>query len=123
MDELANPTEGQLNIAHRHREGWAVVEISGPLLWPPAAQLPEFIPSSAPAVLLDLTGVTSIDTTGIAVLASITAQLEHADCRVRVVVTDEQLRRKLPRTAGLRHIFTSLEDAVGSGAGTPETRP
>lgn len=123
MDELANSSGGQLNIAHRHRAGWAVVEISGPLLWPPAAQLTEFVPFLAPAVLLDLTGVTSIDSTGVAVLASITAQLEHAGCRVRVVVADDQLRRRLPRTAGLQDTYSSVDDAIGSGAGAPENRP
>lgn len=40
------PLGGQLNIAHR--EGWAVVEISGPLLWPPAAQLEPRVAAGTP---------------------------------------------------------------------------
>jgi anti-anti-sigma factor len=100
-----------------------VIQVSGPLRWPGAARLTEFVPASPTAILLDLTAVTSIDNTGIAVLASIAAQLNHTGRLVRVAVADEQLRRQLPRTAGLHNIFASIDDASRFGAGTPETRP
>lgn len=114
------PAERQLRIAHRHSQGWAVVEVGGRLTWPAAVQLTEFVPSSATAILLDLSTVTSIDSTGIAVLANITDQLVRAGHRLRVVVADEQLRRQLPRTVGLQEIFTSTADAISSTTGTQE---
>lgn len=123
MDQPTTPAE--LTIAQRHRRGWAVIEVTGPLRWPYASQLTEVFPPAATltqsSILLDLTGVTSIDNTGVAVLASIAAQLKHTGRAVRVVIADEKLRRQLPRTVGLQKIFPTVDDAVHFVAGA--TRP
>jgi anti-anti-sigma factor len=107
MSEPAAPIESQLKTVPRVRHGRAVIDVSGPLQWPDAAQLADSVQSlrgRMTSVVLDVTAVTSIDSTGIAVLASVAAQLQHDGIEVRIVA-DEEVRRRLPRIAGLHNIF------------------
>lgn len=96
MDGAGGSAGCRLNMAHRHCQGWAVVEVGGPLESPSAVRLAESIPVSATAILVDLTTVASVDQAG------------------------ERLRSRLPSTAGLQSVFASVEDAVGSSIATSE---
>lgn len=112
---------GRLTIADRASDGWVTIEVSGPLRWPDAAQLTKFLLDATwpeqLSIVLDLTGLTATDSTGVAVLAGAAAQLEHTGREVRVVVPDEPTRRQLPRTAGLRQVYLSVDEAVGTNEG------
>jgi anti-anti-sigma factor len=112
----------QLDITQTHHGEWTTIEISGPLHWPDAARLSDTLtppPTHKAMILLDLTAVTSIDNTGIALLASLAAHLHHSGHDVRLAITNEQIRRQLPRTAGLHNIFINAPDALDFG---PRTR-
>ncbi|KAB5552634.1 hypothetical protein DKX38_009945 [Salix brachista] len=68
-------------------------------------------------VLLDLTGVTSIDTTGIETLVEVLRMLEVEDIKMKIVnprqeVLEKMMRSKFVDKIGKETIFLCMEDAV-----------
>ncbi|NEA32360.1 STAS domain-containing protein [Streptomyces sp. SID13031] len=94
-------------ITRRQVGDWTIVEIKGPLNWPYAVRLAKQLKPCAgedsSRFQLDLLGVTSLDHTAIAIIASTAAHLAARQTELRIIATRAQ-RRRLPRTAGMHHI-------------------
>jgi anti-anti-sigma regulatory factor len=86
---------------------WTVIEIKGPLIWPYAIQVAKQLKPCANddsrRLQLNLLGVTSLDHTAIAIIASAAARLAADQTELRIVATNAQ-RRRLPRTIGMQYI-------------------
>lgn len=94
----------------------AMVRICGTLTFPDAVGATEVmkhvIEQHPPVVLLDLTDLTTVDATGLAVLVGMGGDLKNAGIQVRVVASDPRLRHRLPYTLGLRNVFPTVEEAL-----------
>lgn len=107
---------GGLQVAHHVSEDSATVQIGGPLTFPDAVVvsgvIKHVIEQKPPVVLLDLTDMQGVDSTGIAVLVGIGGDLKDAEIQVRVIAADPRIRHRLPYTLGLRKIFPTVEEAL-----------
>ena len=105
-----------LQITHETFDESAIVHVSGPLQFPDAVALSRHmnrvIERRPPVVLFDLTHMTEVDSTGVAVLVGVGGDLKQAGIQVRVVASDPRIRHRLPYTLGLRKVFPSLTEAL-----------
>jgi len=107
---------GGLQVDHHVSDTSATVQVGGPLTFPDAVAvlgvIKHVIEQQPSLVLLDLTDVQDVDSTGIAVLVGIGGDLKNADIQVRVIAADPRIRHRLPYTLGLRKIFPTVEEAL-----------
>jgi anti-sigma B factor antagonist len=101
-----------------HRPGTPVLEVWGEIDVASAPQfhasISELIESVPEIVVVDLSGVSFIDSTGLGVLVSAETQVRDAGKSLRLVVTQPQIMKLLELT-GLDEVFTvlsSTNDAV-----------
>ncbi len=113
MDEI-------LQVTREDRDGVAVVRASGevdvsttPALRAELASIPE----SAEKVVVDLSGVTFLDSTGLGVLIAAMKRLRDSDTggQVQLVVTRPHIQKVLEVTGltAVFPIFGSLDEALG----------
>jgi anti-anti-sigma factor len=93
--------------------------ITGELDMTTASRLSELHDVHGP-LLLDLHGVTFIDSKGIAALLRLHRRCEHDGCSFRIEAWSDQVERVL-RIVGLHVILT--EDGVGHGPDLPPSAP
>jgi len=107
---------GGLQVEHHVSESSAIVQIGGPLTFPDAVAVSgvvnHVIELQPSLVLLDLTEMQNVDSTGVAVLVAIGISLKNADIQVRVVAADPRIQHRLPYTLGLRKVFPTVEEAL-----------
>ena len=107
---------GGLHVEHHVTEDSAIVQIGGPLTFPDAVAVSgvvrHVIELQPSLVLLDITAMQRVDSTGVAVLVSIGISLKEAGIQVRVVAADPRIQHRLPYTLGLRKVFPTVEEAL-----------
>lgn len=106
-----------LHIEHDRAEGALIVRVSGDLRFPAAVELTRAVEALlgqglTEVTVLDLSELTGVDHTGIAVLVAVGRDLKGAGSQVRVVTADRLILGRLPYTLGLRRTFGSLAEAL-----------
>ena len=112
-----NVASAGLHIEHDRAEGALIVRVSGALRFPAAVELTRAVESLlgqgvTEVTVLDLSQLTDVDHTGIAVLVAVGRDLKAAGSQVRVVTADRSILGRLPYTLGLRRTFGSLAEAL-----------
>jgi len=106
-----------LHIEHDRTEDALIVRVSGALRFPAAVELTRSVESlldqgATEVTVLDLSQLTDVDHTGIAVLVAVGRDLKAAGSQVRVATADRSILGRLPYTLGLRRTFGSLAEAL-----------
>lgn len=112
-----NVASAGLHIEHDRAEGALIVRVSGALRFPAAVQLTRAVESLldqgvSEVTVLDLSQLTDVDHTGIAVLVAVGRDLKAAGSQVRVATADRSILGRLPYTLGLRRTFGNLTEAL-----------
>jgi anti-sigma B factor antagonist len=98
-----------------HRPGTRVLEVRGEIDVASSPQLhssiSELIEAEPEIVVVDLSGVSFIDSTGLGVLVSAETQVREAGKSLRLVVTQPQIMKLLELT-GLDEVFTVLSSTI-----------
>ena len=110
-------TPAGLRVENDRVEGALIVRVSGALRYPGAVELTHAIEALlehavSDVTVLDLSDLTEIDHTGIAMLVAVGRDLKAAGSQVRVVSADRAFLGRLPYTLGLRRTFGSLHEAL-----------
>lgn len=110
-----------LQVRMEHSEGTPVVLVAGEIDMSTAPDLRgrlEEIPPGAASVVVDLSEVTFLDSTGLSVLIGTWKRLSNGDheADLRLVVDGATIRRVLDVTglSGVFSVFPSLEEALAS---------
>lgn len=115
MDDTQTFDTG-LQVEKQIRSDSAIVRVSGPMTFPAAVHvfgvIKQVIEQRPPVVMIDLSGLETVDATGIAVLVGIGGDLKTVGIQVRIVAPDPRIRHRLPYTRGLRKVFPSVEEAL-----------
>lgn len=120
-DRLGQGGSGALTCERAERDGCVVVSAAGEVDWATAPALREHLAaamdSEPPRVVLDLAGVTFLDSSGLSVLIRAQRQAGGRGGWVRLVVPGDRrhIRKLLQMTSADRmfEIYRSLEAALG----------
>lgn len=113
-----------LRVEPRDVEGWTVLAATGEVDVATASILRGALQAASEfgaGVIVDLTGVTFLDSTGLGVLIGGRKAIDASDGELRVVVADTIVRRVFEIT-GLDEVFSihaSVAEAIAGGAREP----
>ncbi len=103
MSELTNSTliaEPDRHAELSGRQGVMVYNVEGPLFFGAAHKALSIVASvdhSVKSIVLDISGVTMIDTTGMVNIRSLAESLRHRDAKLYLLMPSERIRKKLQR--------------------------
>jgi anti-anti-sigma factor len=105
-----------MDISTRDENGWLVVQPAGEIDIATAGAVDAHLAENRDTIL-DLTGITFMDSTGLRSVVGAHNRLKEANCRLRIVIPDGPVERIISITglAGALDTARSLEDALATG--------
>lgn len=104
-----------MEITTQEQDGWLVVQPAGEIDIATADAVESCLADNRDTIL-DLTGVTFMDSTGLRTLVSVHNRLKQADNRLRIVIPDGPVERIISITglSGALDTVKSLDDAMAT---------